>query len=179
MPWELQRPCQGGIYWFMRRRQRMMRSSNEIKASVMGINCDDDDSPTLGRIMSSSSKYQAHRRAVEARPQKSRSSTAALLYMSMHLLSQMELRSINISIICCHGDEHTSKVWALSSSASTEQHHVGGSWTQSIFHTPLHQARPAGLHVQRHRENDSLVEWGKQQYQNSRADDLHFYSQSL
>jgi hypothetical protein len=57
-----------------------------------------------------SSKYQAHRRAVEARPQKSRSSTAALLYMSMHLLSQMELRSINISITCCHGDEHTSKV---------------------------------------------------------------------
>ena len=88
----------------------MMRSSNEIKASVVGINCDDDDSPTSGRIMSSSSKYQAHRRAVEARPQKSRSSTAALLYMSMHLLSQMELRSINISITYCHGDEHTSKV---------------------------------------------------------------------
>ena len=88
----------------------MMRSSNEIKASVVGINCDDDDSPTSGRIMSSSSKYQAHRCAVEARSQKSRPSTAALPYMLMHLLSQMDLRSINISIICCHGDEHTSKV---------------------------------------------------------------------
>ena len=76
----------------------------------MGIHCDDDDSPTSARIMSSLSKYQAHRRAVEARPQKSQSSTAALLYMSMHLLSQMELRSINISITYCHGDEHTSKV---------------------------------------------------------------------
>jgi len=145
----------------------------------MGIHCDDDDSPTSARIMSSLSKYQAHRRAVEAQPQKSRPSTTALLYMSMHLLSQMDLRSINRLRTCCHGDEHTSKVWALSSSASTEQHHVGGSRTQSIFHTPLHLARHAGLHVQRHRENDSLVEWGKQQYQNSRADDLHFHSQSL
>ena len=88
----------------------MMRSSNEIKASVVGINCDDDDSPTSGRIMSSSSKYQAHRRAVEAHPHKSRPSTAALLYMSMHLLSQMDLRSINRLRTCCHGDEHTSKV---------------------------------------------------------------------
>jgi len=58
-----------------------MSSSNEIKAAAMGIHCDDDDSPTSARIMSSSSKYQAHRRAVEARPQKSRPSTAALLYM--------------------------------------------------------------------------------------------------
>ena len=88
----------------------MMRSSNEIKASVVGINCDDDDSPTSGRIMSSSSKYQAHRCAVEARPQKSRPSTAVLLYMSMQLLSQMDLKSINKSRTCCHGDEHTSKV---------------------------------------------------------------------
>ena len=144
----------------------------------MGIHCDDDDSPTSARIMSSSSKYQAHRRAVEARPQKSWPSTAALLYMSMHLLSQTDLRSINRLRTCCHGDEHTSKVWALSSSASTEQHHVGGSWTQTILHTPLHQARHVVLQVQRHRENDSLVE-GKQQHQNSCADDLHLHSQSL
>jgi len=87
-----------------------MSSSNEIKAAAIGIHCDDDDSPTSARIMSSSSKYQAHRRAVEAQPQKSRPSTAALLYMSMHLLSQMDLRSINRLRICCHGDEHTSKV---------------------------------------------------------------------
>ena len=79
-------------------------------ATAMGIHRDDDDSPTSARIMSSSSKYQAHRRAVEAQPQKSRPSTAALLYMSMHLLSQMDLRSINRLRTCCHGDEHTSKV---------------------------------------------------------------------
>ena len=76
----------------------------------MGIHCDDDDSPTSARIMSSLSKYQAHRRAVEAQPQKSRPSTTALLYMSMHLLSQMDLRSIDRLRTYCHGDEHTSKV---------------------------------------------------------------------
>ena len=76
----------------------------------MGIHYDDDDSPISARIMSSLSKYQAHRRAVEAQPQKSRPSTTALLYMSMHLLSQMDLRSINRLRTCCHGDEHTSKL---------------------------------------------------------------------
>jgi len=40
----------------MRHRRGMMRSKNEIKAAIMGIHCDDDDSPTSARIMSES-KY--------------------------------------------------------------------------------------------------------------------------
>ena len=53
----------------------------------MGIHCDDDDSPTSARIMSSLSKYQAHRRAVEAQPQKSTFNRSTVVYVNAPIVS--------------------------------------------------------------------------------------------